>query len=78
MPIADAKLEEAILWKPDLRGRQTVRDLRSSRNVEFAIRSDRRHEACERLLANVRELLATPSIGALVGNGEEADEQITA
>ena len=38
--IADAKLEEAILQKPDLRGpenRQTVKDLRSLRDAAFTL-----------------------------------------
>ena len=38
--IADAKLEEAILQKPELRGRanrQPVRDLRSLRDAAFTL-----------------------------------------
>ena len=38
--IADAKLEEAILQKPELRGpanRQSVRDLRSLRDAAFTL-----------------------------------------
>jgi hypothetical protein len=80
--IADAKLEEAILQKPELRGRanrQTVRDLRGLRDAAFTLWSYGRHEDCERLLANIRELIAAPSMAALGGNDEEdADKQITA
>src|SRR4051812_1932507 len=56
--IGDAKLEEAILQKPELRGpahRQSVRDLRSLRDAAFTLWSYGRHADCERLLANIRE-----------------------
>jgi hypothetical protein len=80
--IGDAKLEEAILARPELRGptgRQIVRELRILRDAAFTLWSYGRHEDCERLLANIRELIAAPSIGALGGNDEEeADKQITA
>ncbi len=80
--IADAKLEEAILQKPELRGRanrQAVRDLRSLRDAAFTLWSYGRHDDCERLLANIRELVAEPSMGTLGGNDEEeADKQIAA
>ena len=80
--IADAKLEEAILQKPDLRGpanRQAVRDLRSLRDAAFTLWSYGRHADCERLLANIRELVAGPSMGTLGGNDEdEAEKQIGA
>ena len=61
--IADAKLEEAIMNKPDLRGpanTQIVRDLRNLRDAAFTLWSYRRHDDCERLLGNIRELLAGP------------------
>jgi hypothetical protein len=80
--LSDAKLEEAILQKPSLRGpsnRQAVRDLRSLRDAAFTLRSYGRHEDCERLLANIRELIATPSMGSLGDNDEEeAEKQIAA
>src|SRR3954453_10078852 len=80
--IADAKLEEAILQNPRLRGpanRQSVRDLRSLRDAAFTLWSYGRHADCERLLANIRELASTPSMGSLGGNDEdEAEKQITA
>ncbi len=80
--IADAKLEEAILQKPDLRGpanRQAVRDLRSLRDAAFTLWSYGRHADCERLLANIRELVAGPSMGTLGDNDEdEAEKQIGA
>src|SRR5215218_1171954 len=78
--IADAKLEEAILNKPDLRGpanSQIVRDLRSLRDAAFTLWSYGRHEDCERLLGNIRELVAAPSMSSLGGNDEdEAEKQI--
>ena len=59
--IADARLEEAILQNPRFRGpanSQSVRDLRSLRDAASTLRSYGRHEDCERLLANIRELIA--------------------
>ncbi len=80
--IGDAKLEEAIAQKPQLRGpanRQTVRELRSLRDAAFILWSYGRHEDCERLVANIRELLSGPAIGSLGNNDEEeADKQIGA
>ena len=80
--IADAQLEEAILKSPSLRGpdnRQSVRDLRSLRDAAFTLRSYGRHEDCERLLGNIRELIAGPPMGSLGDNDEdEADKQIAA
>src|SRR3954467_14064993 len=80
--IADAKLEEAILNKPELQGRanrQSVRDLRSLRDAAFTLWSYGRHADCERLLANIRELVAAPSMGSMGGNDEEeATKQIAA
>jgi sporulation protein YlmC with PRC-barrel domain len=77
--IADAKLEEAIQQNPKLRGpanSQSVRDLRSLRDAAFTLRSYGRHEDCERLLANIRELIAGPPMGSLGDNDEEeADKQ---
>jgi hypothetical protein len=80
--IADAKLEEAILNNPQLRGpgnRQAVRDLRSLRDAALTLWSYGRHDDCERLVANIRELIAGPNMGSLGGNDEEdATRQIGA
>src|SRR6478672_5333831 len=80
--IADAKLEEAIQKNPRLRGpanSQSVRDLRTLRDAAFTLRSYGRHEDCERLLGNIRELISGDSHGLLGDNDEEeADKQITA
>jgi hypothetical protein len=80
--IADAKLEEAILQRPELRGvanRQTVRDLRNLRDAAITLWSYGRHDDCERLLGNIRELLAGPPMDSLGGNDEEeAEKQIGA
>jgi hypothetical protein len=77
--IADAKLEEAIQKNPRLRGpanSQSVRDLRTLRDAAFTLRSYGRHEDCERLLGNIRELIAGPSMNSLGDNDEdEADKQ---
>jgi hypothetical protein len=75
--IADAKLEEAILQKPELRGkanRQTVRDLRNLRDAAITLWSYGRHEDCERLVGNIRELLSGPPMNSLGGNDEEDAE----
>ena len=80
--IADAKLEEAIQKNPRLRGpanSQSVRDLRSLRDAAFTLRSYGRHEDCERLLGNIRELIAGPTMSSLGGNDEDdAETQDTA
>jgi len=58
--ISDAKLEEAILQKPELRdpaNRQMVRDLRSLRDSALILWSYGRHADCERLLASIREFV---------------------
>jgi hypothetical protein len=76
--IADAKLEEAILSKPQLRGiknRQAVRDLRSLRDAAFTLQSYGRHEDCERILASIRELIAGPVMTSLGDNDEENAEK---
>src|SRR5688572_15054653 len=76
--IADAKLEEAILKNPGLRGpanRQAVRDLRSLRDAAYTLQSYGRHDDCERLLANVRELIAGPAMSTLGDSDEEAVEK---
>jgi hypothetical protein len=53
-----------------------VRDLRNLRDAALTLRSYGRHEDCERLLANIRELIAGPSMGLLGDNDEEeADKQ---
>ena len=49
--ISDAKLEEAILQKPELRdpkNRQIVRDLRALRDAAFILWSYGLHDDCER------------------------------
>ena len=80
--IADAKLEQAILQKPELRGpanRQSVRDLRSLRDAAFTLWSYGRHADCERLLANIRELVAGPAMNTLGDTDEdEAEKQMAA
>lgn len=80
--VADAKLEEAILQKPELRGvanRQAVRDLRNLRDAAITLWSYGRYEDCERLVGNIRELLAGPALNTLGDNDEEAaDKQISA
>lgn len=76
--ISDAKLEEAILEKPefrDPRNRQMVRDLRRLRDSAFILWSYGRTDACEQLLGNIRELVAAPSMGSLGGTDEDQVEQ---
>jgi hypothetical protein len=74
--ISDAKLEETILNKPELRdpaNRQMVRDLRNLRDSAFILWSYGRHDDCERLLASIRELVSSPSM--LGDNDEDEAEQ---
>ena len=76
--ISDAKLEEAILSKPELRdptNRQMVRDLRNLRDSAFILWSYGREDDCEQLLASIRELVSSPSMGALGDNDEDEAEQ---
>lgn len=76
--IADAKLEEAILQKPDLRGpanRQTVKDLRSLRDAAYTLWSYGRHAECENLMATIRQLIAGPALSSLGDNDEDAAEE---
>jgi hypothetical protein len=78
--ISDAKLEEAIVQKPELRAnRAMVRDLRHLRDSAFLLWSYGRITDCERLLASIRELVSSPSMESLGGNDEdEADAQFAA
>lgn len=76
--ISDSKIEEAILQKPefaDPANRQLVRDLRSLRDSAFVLWSYGRIEDCERLMGNIRELVASPSMGDLGGSDEDEVEQ---
>ena len=76
--IGDAKLEEAILQNPKLRGpanSQSVRALRSLRDAAFTLWSYGRNDDCERLLDNIRELISGPSMSSLGGNDEEEADQ---
>jgi hypothetical protein len=58
--------------------RQSVRDLRTLRDAAITLWSYGRHDDCERLLANIRELLAGPSMTTLGDSDEEAaDRQIS-
>lgn len=80
--ITDAKLEEAIRQKPELRNpanRQMVRDLRALRDSALILWSYGRHDDCERVLASIRDLVASPSLLSLGDNDEdEADLQFSA
>lgn len=80
--VSDAKLEEAVLTSPELRdpdNRLLVRDLRLLRDAAFLLWSYGMHDDCERVLANIRELIASPSMGRLGDNDEdEADQQLAA
>lgn len=72
--IADTGLERAIAQKPEFRApenRQMVRDLRSLRDAAFILWSYGRHEDCNRLMANIRELIFAPAMGSLGGSDED-------
>ena len=55
--------------------RQAVRDLRSLRDAAFTLQSYGRHDDCDRLLANIRELIAGPVMSSLGDNDEESAEK---
>jgi hypothetical protein len=80
--LADAKLEEAILKKPEFRdphNRQLVRDLRHLRDAAFILWTYGQTAECEQLLGNIRKLVAAPSMSSLGGSDEdEVDEQMSA
>lgn len=80
--ISDGKLEEAVLKSPELRdpaNRYLVRDLRTLRDAAFLLWSYGLHDDCERLLANIRELIASPSMAQRGNNDEdEVDQQLAA
>lgn len=80
--ISDAQLEEAILEKPELRdpqNRYLVLDLRTLRDAAYLLWNYGLAEDCERLLANIRELIASPAMGRLGTNDEDAaDQQLAA
>ncbi len=78
--ISDAKLEQAVLKNPELRdpeNRYLIRDLRTLRDAAFLLWSYGMHDDCERLIANIRQLIASPSMAKLGDNDEdEADQQL--
>ncbi len=77
--ISDALLEQAVLQKPEFRdsaNRQMVSDLRTLRDAAFILWSYGLEDDCERVLGNIRELIASPAMGSLGGNDEdEVDQQ---
>lgn len=80
--ISDAQLEEAILEKPELRdpqNRHLVLDLRALRDAAYLLWAYGLEEDCERLIGNIRELIAAPAMGKLGTNDEDAaDQQLVA
>lgn len=72
--ISDARLEEAILKNAELRNPQNrylVEDLRTLRDAAFLLWSYGLHDDCERVLANIRQSIAVPSMGQLADNDED-------
>ena len=80
--ISDAQLEEAILEKPEFQdpaNRILVRDLRTLRDAAYLLWAYGLEEDCERVIGNVRQLIAAPEMGQLGSNDEdEADQQLAA
>jgi hypothetical protein len=79
--IGDAKLEEAILQKPGFdapANRQNIHHLRTLRDAALILWSYGRHDDCERLVANIRELIAAPPIPNLENNDANTEKQIGA
>ncbi|MBF2716505.1 PRC-barrel domain-containing protein [Agrobacterium vitis] len=76
--ISDARLEEAILEKPEFRdpqNRYLVHDLRKLRDAAFLLWNYGLEKDCERLLGNIRELIASPFMARLGTNDEDATDQ---
>ncbi|WP_284778075.1 PRC-barrel domain-containing protein [Agrobacterium sp. lyk4-40-TYG-31] len=76
--ISDAKLEEAILQKPELRdpeNRYLVLDLRTLRDAAFLLWTYGLEDDCERLVGNIKELIASPSMGGRGTSDEDAVDQ---
>jgi hypothetical protein len=80
--ISDAQLEEAVLENAELRApenRYLVHDLRALRDAAYLLWNYGLEEDCERLLGNIRELIAAPHMARLGTNDEdEADQQLAA
>lgn len=80
--ISDAMLEQAILQKPEFRdqvNRQMVVDLRTLRDAAFILWSYGFEDDCERVLGNIRELIASADTAGMGGNDEdEVDQQLAA
>lgn len=80
--ISDAQLEEAVLENAELRAPQNrylVHDLRALRDAAFLLWNYGLEEDCERLVGNIKQLIAAPHIGRLGTNDEdEADQQLAA
>jgi hypothetical protein len=80
--ISDAQLEEAVLENAELRdpgNRHLVLDLRSLRDAAYLLWGYGLVEDCERLLGNIRELIASPELGKMGSNDEDAaDQQLAA
>lgn len=79
--IADAKLEEAIAKKRELRAganAQVVRDLRTLRDAAVTLQSYKHDGECERVVAIIRELIADPdkAIEASGDTDEDKAEEI--
>jgi hypothetical protein len=76
--ISDAQLEEAILAKPELRNPQNrylVHDLRALRDAAYLLWNYGLENDCERLVGNIRQLIAAPFMGRLGTSDEDATEQ---
>lgn len=75
-------LEQAILQKPAFRdqvNRQMVNDLRTLRDAAFILWSYGFDDDCERVLGNIRELIASTGTRGMGGNDEdEVDQQLAA
>jgi hypothetical protein len=80
--ISDAQLEEAILAKPELRNPQNrylVHDLRSLRDAAYLLWNYGLEDDCERLVGNIRQLIAAPFMGRLgTSDEDEAEQQLAA
>ena len=73
-PVADAKVENAIATKPELRDKanaQVVRDLRTLRDAAIVLDAYEHDGACKRVVAVLNTLVANPERALEAGDTDE-------
>ena len=73
-PVADAKVENAIATKPELRDKanaQVVRDLRTLRDAAVVLDAYEQDGACKRVVAVLKTLASNPERALEAGDTDE-------